>query len=116
MAHPCYPSPECPLRLPRHPCQRHPRIGPCRTSALDQLVWPDRGFSPPYEISYRGLKLPGFLRLLGGFELRREADLPLVRPSLRPIAIGPAQTPQGQALTPAFNLPARVGQRLGVSL
>ena len=42
--------------------------------------------------------------------------VPLVRPSLRPIAIGPAQTPQGQALTPAFNLPARVGQRLGVSL
>jgi hypothetical protein len=38
------------------------------------------GFTPPNEISYRGLKLPGFLRLLGDFKLRCEVNFPQVYP------------------------------------
>jgi len=39
---------------------------------------PERGFTPPYEISYRGVKLPKVSAALGCFDLRRGADLPLV--------------------------------------
>jgi hypothetical protein len=36
------------------------------------------GFSPPYDISYRGVKLPRVSAALGGSELRRGTDLPQV--------------------------------------
>ena len=36
------------------------------------------GFSPPYEISYRDLKLPRVSAVFGGSELPRGADLPQV--------------------------------------
>jgi hypothetical protein len=70
------PRPNVPGADPQHPRQCRPRIDPCRTRALDRLVWPDRGFSPPYKISYRDVKLSRVSAALGRFELRREADLP----------------------------------------
>ena len=56
---------EYPPPPPRHPASATPASAPCRARASDQLVLPGGGFSPPYEILYRGLKLLGFLRLLG---------------------------------------------------
>ena len=53
------------------------------SSARDQLVCADRGFIPPYDISYRGLKLPRVSAAFGRFELRREADLPQVGTELK---------------------------------
>jgi hypothetical protein len=34
----------------------------------------DQGFSPPYKISYRGVKLPRVSEALGGSDLRYRAD------------------------------------------
>ena len=38
-----------------------------------------QGFTRTYNISYRGLRLPGFSAVLGRFYLRREVDLPCCR-------------------------------------
>jgi hypothetical protein len=45
--------------LGRHPgtLPGPPPHRPHAAPALDQLVWPKRGFTPPREISYRGAKL-----------------------------------------------------------
>jgi hypothetical protein len=48
----------------------HQRLGPARLTG--------RGFSPPHEISYRGVKLARVSAALGRFELLREADVPQV--------------------------------------
>jgi hypothetical protein len=45
---------------------------------LSQSLRPDRGFTPPHEISYRDVKLPRFLPLSGPSYLRREVGLPQV--------------------------------------
>ena len=42
-----------------------------------------QGFTPPYDISYRGLKLPRVSAAIGRFYLRRGADLPQVLGSER---------------------------------
>jgi hypothetical protein len=60
-----------PWRALQNPRQRCPRIGP----VPDHLARLDRGFTPPYEISYRGLKLPRVSAAHGRSYLRRGADL-----------------------------------------
>ena len=49
-------------------------------SVANRCSAPRLGFSPPYEISYRGVKLPMVSAAFGRFQLRREADLPQVAP------------------------------------
>ena len=45
----------------------------------DRARFPARsGFTPPYETSYRGVKLPRVSAALGRLDLRRGADLPPV--------------------------------------
>jgi hypothetical protein len=86
----CYPSRSLTLMSsadrPNTSASANPASAPCRTGALDQLVWPsafcalpiDQGFSGPYDTSYRGLKLPWVSAAFGRSYLRYEADLPQV--------------------------------------
>jgi hypothetical protein len=37
---PAVPHPKILGAHPQHPRESHPRIGPCRASAFDQLIWP----------------------------------------------------------------------------
>jgi len=72
------PNPTVLRRHPQHPASAAPGSAPCRTRAFDRLVWPDRGFSPPYEISYHGMKPARLSAGLGRCGLWREADVPQV--------------------------------------
>ena len=63
---------------PQHPRQRHLRIRPLPDQRLGPARLALRGFSPPYETSHRGVKLPRVCSGLGRFDLRRGADLPQV--------------------------------------
>ena len=106
---------QAPEHLPREP----PRIGP---SAPAPITPADRGFSPPYEISYRGVKLPRVSAAFGRSYLRREADLPQVdslgpsalisRPSLR----GRARPDAGRLCTGRLGGPERLWQRRASSV
>jgi hypothetical protein len=56
---------------------------PCRTSDFGEPCAvrpypPDRSFSPPFDISYRAVKLPRVSAAFGRYYLRREADFPQV--------------------------------------
>jgi hypothetical protein len=55
-----------------------PRAGASRMPLAPIRLPSHRGFSPPYEISYGGLKLPRVSAALGRFHLRRWAGLPQV--------------------------------------
>jgi hypothetical protein len=68
---------------PSTPASASPASAPCRTSAGDPAGVADQGFTPPYDISYRGVKLRRLSAALGRSYLRPEPDLPQVgRPSL----------------------------------
>jgi hypothetical protein len=72
------PSPEFHWRpLPEPPPAPPARRSDAAPAPLTAL-WADRGFTPPYEIPYHGLKLPRVSTGLGCFYLRRGADLPQV--------------------------------------
>ena len=79
-------SPECPWRSPQHGREREARgIGSVPHQRLCRSRrgrWscprPNRGFNWPYEIPYRGLKLPRISAALGYCYLRSGADLPQV--------------------------------------
>jgi hypothetical protein len=66
------------LTQPQHLRESRPPSAPCHTSdfgwpapAPSTPYAPDRSFSPPYEISYRGVKLPRISAALGPCYLRR---------------------------------------------
>jgi hypothetical protein len=73
------PHPEYRRRSPPPPTRAARALSLCRTSALDSAR-ADRGFTPPYDISYRGVKLSRLSAPVGRFCLRRGADLPQVGP------------------------------------
>jgi hypothetical protein len=52
--------------------------GPRQYRRVGSRFWQGEGFSPPYEISYRGMKPPKVSAALGCFYLRRRTDLPQV--------------------------------------
>jgi hypothetical protein len=52
-------------RHPSTPVSEARASAPRRTNALDPFPRPGRGFTPPYEISYRGVKLPRVSAALG---------------------------------------------------
>src|SRR3974377_1096680 len=88
---------------PSTPASARRASEPCRTHALGasavrgHVPRPDRSFSPPYGISYRGLKPPRISAALGRCYLRRGADLPQLACHLR--------TPgQGRCWTVALSL------------
>jgi hypothetical protein len=66
---------------PQHSRERLPRI-----HSVPHERWTNsmanRGFNPPYDISYRGLKPPRVSAALGRCYLRSGADLPQVRAHL----------------------------------
>jgi hypothetical protein len=83
------PHPNILGRYSQHPSKRRPRVGPVPHQRLAQPP-PNRGFTPPYGISYRGVKLLRLSAALGRSDLRRGADLPQVPTNRSPrLTVGP---------------------------
>jgi hypothetical protein len=102
------PHPDVIRGHPQHPRERHPRIGPVPHQRLGPALPVDRGFSPPYEISYRGVKPASASAASRRIYLRCGAGLPQLRLYL-PTEPPPAATGIAPTVTPLTDPPPSIG-------
>jgi hypothetical protein len=101
-------DPNIPGPHPQRLRQRLPRIGPMPHQSLGPALPADRGFSPPYEISYRGVKPASVSAASRRIYLRCGAGLPQLRLYL-PTESPPAATGIAPTLTPLTDPPPSIG-------